>query len=182
MNYLRKSLSSIAIRIASAGVGFAVEINNLIDFEKVELFLILATAAALVVTIYSGKLRRIFPYWLIIKSGFDSIYILTLNKVDFITELIIAANIIFAMVFVCDYLIKKVLDNDKHSKFAAAAFAVCFLIPYIAVFLSLAMVVLGVLFYEISIFILIICLVVNACIFFKACLVFVNLLLLTLKK
>lgn len=182
MNYLRKMIAGFAIRAGSAAVGFVFESNNVMDFKSVELILILVTAAALVGTIYNDKFKRIFPYWLFIKSGLDSIYILTLGKADFMTGLIIAANVIFFMVFACEHLIEKVLAKDVYSKFASVTFAVCFLIPYIAVFLSLAMVLLGVLFYEISLLVLIICLIVNACIFYKVCLVFVNLLLLTLKK
>jgi len=182
MSYLRKTLASIAIRIVSAGVGAVVEINSLIDFEVVALFLIVATGGALVATVYSDKFKKVFPYLLLVKSGFDSIYILMSNITDFMTGLIIAANVIFAMVFACDYLMKNVLANDKYSQFSAAAFTVCFLIPYIVVFLSLAMIIIAVMFYEVSIFLLIICLLVNACIFFKICFVFINLLLLTLNK
>lgn len=182
MNYIRKGIGALGVRITSAAVGFAFETNSLVEFKTVEMVLILITAAMLVATIYNHKFKRIFPYWMIIKSGLDSIYILTLNKTDFMTGLIIAANVIFFMVFACEWIMEKVLANDKHSKFTSVAFTVCFLIPYIAVILSLTMVLLGVFLYEISILVLIICLIVNICIFYKVCLVFVNLLLLTMKK
>lgn len=182
MSYLRKAFSMLAIRTVSAGVGFAVELKLLVDFKMIEVSLILLTAVFLIVTVYSHRFKRIFPYWLIVKSGFDFIYIITLSKTDFTTGLIIASNIIFIMVYVSECLIDNVLKNDIHSKFASITFAVCFLIPYIVVFLSLGLVLLSVFVCEMSLFVLLVCLLVNACVFFKVCLVYINLLLLTMNK
>lgn len=182
MSYLRKAFASIIIRIVSAGAGFAVEISNLINFEAIELFLILATAIAIVATIYSDRLKKIFPCWLIVKSGFDSVYILTLGKADFTSGLIIAANIVLIMVYVSDIIVSKALTYKAPGVLTQAAFTVCFLIPCIAVLLSLAMITLGVLIYKMSVFALIISLIVTVCVFFKVSMMFVNLMILTLKK
>ncbi len=182
MNYFRKAVGALGIRVISAGVGFAVEAVNLMDFQIIEFILIALTAAILVLTVYSGKFKRIFPYFLLIKSGFDVIYMHTLNSPDYITGLIIVANTIFGMVFTCDLLIKHLLSDGKCSRFTGIAFTVCFLIPYIAVFLSVAAIAIAILFYEISVLLIFICMIVNACIFFKVCFVYINLLLLTVNK
>jgi len=184
MLLLRKTLSSLAIRVVSALAGFAVSLNDLINLEVIVVIFTVITAAVLVFTVYSRKVKRIFPYLLIIKSGFDSIYILSLNSSNLAVGLIVSVNTLFAMIIFCDYVLSSMMANRSASRLKSILFSICLLVPYLVVFLSLTLITVLAIFREISVLFLILYLYLGGCILFKVNFIFVNLLLLkkTIKK
>ena len=182
MTYIRKALHALVIRFASAGVGLAVETSAWFNFVTIELALIVTAAALLVITSYSKVVARFFPFFLIVKSGFDAVYVLTFAGTGLTAWLLIATNVVIGLLFLSDYLLNRVLPRHKHSRFAPAGFAVSYLIPLVTIFASIAAFIALTLFDALPPIAVLLYVVVNTCLLVKACIIFIQLQLLALGK
>jgi len=178
---LAKTFTSIFINVLSSIVEITVRIDSLIDMRILVLMFTIITAITLVLTVYSHKVKSFFPYLLIAKSVIDAMYILTFAQGCLEIGLIIL-NSVFVMFLIYYYSINSLIEGNYFSKLKFMLFAVCLLVPFLVVFLSIVVTVIAILFYKISTLNLLLLLFVNICILFKASFAFIDLLLLRKTK